>query len=179
MGSSHYDLLGVDPDASRDEIRQAYRRLARQLHPDLQPQSDRAALSEAQRRMATVTEAYSVLADPTRRQAYDVAIGRPHRRRPVGNAEWRPLHDDDGDERFDRLGEDEARAGTRKPADLVMLVPAALAVLTLATFVLGVALRSHALWALAVIGTPVSIVAFVAAPLVSMLRARSRDQLGA
>lgn len=176
MGSSHYDLLGVDPDASGEEIRTAYRRLARRLHPDLQPQSDRAAITHAQERMATVTAAYAVLADPARRQAYDLALGRPHRRQPVGDAQWRPLADDD-DERFDRLGEDDEPA-KRRTTDVVMMVPPAVALLTLTTFVLGVALQSHALWALAIVGTPVSIVAFVAAPLVSMLRARSKDQLG-
>lgn len=60
-----YEILGVPFDATADQIHQAYRRLARDLHPD------RNSSPEAHQRMLQVNEAYRVLGDPTRRRAYD------------------------------------------------------------------------------------------------------------
>lgn len=70
----YYRLLGVRPSATRDEVRRAYRRLARRVHPDANPNGDDAA--EANRRMAVLNEAYAVLRDPARRAAYDSARRR-------------------------------------------------------------------------------------------------------
>ena len=58
-----YDVLGVDQDASAEEIKRAYRRKARELHPDAGGDED--AFKEA-------TRAYEVLSDPERRRRYDV-----------------------------------------------------------------------------------------------------------
>jgi molecular chaperone DnaJ len=60
-----YDLLGVARDADADAIKKAYRRLARQLHPDVNPDP------EAQEQFKQVTAAYEVLSDPQKRAAYD------------------------------------------------------------------------------------------------------------
>ncbi|MGR6915393.1 DnaJ domain-containing protein [[Actinomadura] parvosata] len=67
-----YERLGVARTATRDEIRKAYRRLAYRLHPDLHPGDTAAA-----ERFKEVTEAYDVLSDPRRRQAYDLSGRRP------------------------------------------------------------------------------------------------------
>jgi molecular chaperone DnaJ len=61
----YYELLGVSRDASHAEIKTAFRRLARELHPDVNDDPD------AGRRFRAVVEAYEVLADPERRQLYD------------------------------------------------------------------------------------------------------------
>ena len=61
----YYDVLGVSRTASADEIRRAYRRLARQYHPDVNKADD------AEERFKEATEAYEVLGDDEQRAAYD------------------------------------------------------------------------------------------------------------
>jgi hypothetical protein len=62
----YYVLLGVDPDATLTQIKRAYRKLARQHHPDTNPGDPGAAA-----RFREITEAYDTLSDPKRREAYD------------------------------------------------------------------------------------------------------------
>ena len=66
MVTDHYEVLGVSRDASEDEIKKAYRRLARQLHPDVNPSE------EAAERFKSVTHAYDVLSDADSRRRYDM-----------------------------------------------------------------------------------------------------------
>jgi DnaJ-class molecular chaperone len=61
-----YQVLGVKPDASADEIRKVYRKLAKQLHPDLNP-----GKPEAEARFKSVSAAYDLLSDPEKRARYD------------------------------------------------------------------------------------------------------------
>ncbi len=62
----YYKILGVDRNATEKEIKQAYRRLARQYHPDVNP-GDKAA----EERFKEINEAYEVLSDPEKRRKYD------------------------------------------------------------------------------------------------------------
>jgi DnaJ-class molecular chaperone len=63
---SLYDVLGVKRDASADEIRTAYRKLAKRFHPDLNP-----GKPEAEARFKAISAAYDLLSDPEKRARYD------------------------------------------------------------------------------------------------------------
>ena len=63
--ADHYDVLGVSRDASIDEIKKAYRKKARQLHPDVNPGA------EASEEFKLVTHAYDVLSNEDARRKYD------------------------------------------------------------------------------------------------------------
>ena len=62
----YYKILGVSKDASEKEIKKAFRRLARQYHPDVNPDD-----SQAEERFKEINEAHEVLSDPEKRQKYD------------------------------------------------------------------------------------------------------------
>ena len=62
----YYRILGVDRNATEKEIKQAYRRLARKYHPDVNPGD-----KEAEERFKEINEAYEVLSDPEKRRKYD------------------------------------------------------------------------------------------------------------
>ncbi len=62
----YYDILGVSRDASQEEIKKAYRRLAREYHPDANPDDP-----QAEEKFKRVNKAYRVLSDPDKRAQYD------------------------------------------------------------------------------------------------------------
>src|SRR5579872_5489570 len=66
MAQTPYEVLGVKSDASPDALRKAYRKLAKELHPDLNP-----GKPEAEARFKTVSAAYDLLSDADKRARYD------------------------------------------------------------------------------------------------------------
>ena len=66
MAQTPYEVLGVKPDASADEIRKVYRKLAKQFHPDINP-----GKPEAEARFKEISAAYDLLSDSDKRARYD------------------------------------------------------------------------------------------------------------
>lgn len=62
----YYEVLGLQKGAGEDDIKKAYRKLAKQYHPDLNPGD-----KTAEAKFKEVNEAYSVLSDPEKKQRYD------------------------------------------------------------------------------------------------------------
>lgn len=80
----YYKVLGVSKDATEDEIKSAYRRLARQHHPDVNPGD-----SSAEERFKEIAEAYEVLGDAEKRKHYDT-LGADWDRYSKAGAGWQP-----------------------------------------------------------------------------------------
>jgi len=93
-GPTLYDILGVRPGASPEDVRSAYRVRARQAHPDRWVDGSQADRRAAERNMQDITEAWRVLGDAGRRRRYDDELAG-------------------GDARARALRVDEARFGTR------------------------------------------------------------------
>jgi curved DNA-binding protein CbpA len=94
----YYTLLKIRRDATQDEVKRAYRRLARELHPDVNPDP------ETQERFKEITQAYDVLSDTEKRRMYDMGyiisadgVKHPVNNAPPGNSGSAP-----GDSYFDR-----------------------------------------------------------------------------
>ena len=99
-----YDRLGVTPDADLDTVRAAYRRRARQLHPDLHPGLVGQLLGDTHLDMARVNEAWAVLSDATRRADYDRVRALAQRQ-------------------TDRVGAESSRAGRGRPTPFTRPTP--------------------------------------------------------
>lgn len=93
----YYKVLGVDKNATEQDIRKAYRKLARKYHPDVSKEPSAAA------RMAEVNEANTVLSDPEKRAAYDELRTQTHAR---AGQEFRPPPNWDAGFEFSDTGMD-------------------------------------------------------------------------
>ncbi len=118
----YYEILGVARSASDEEIKRAYRKLARQFHPDVNKSPD------AQRRFTEVQQAYDALSDPGKRRQYDqfghegerAARGGPHYETwSGGRSGGAPFEGEDLGSVFEAIfgGRGAARRGAQAPAD--------------------------------------------------------------
>lgn len=80
----YYKILGISEQADEEQIKQAYRRLAKKFHPDLNPGS-----GEAEERFKEVVEAYETLGDAEKRKAYDLK----REKRGAGSRQSGKTHD--------------------------------------------------------------------------------------
>lgn len=189
--ATHYEVLGVTPGATHDEIRRAYYRLARRHHPDAHSQASPAIQDAARRTMVGINAAWAVLGDLKGRSRYDAEVTPPPRRAATSAA-----HPDDGppmppgfpnwvepDDWFDpdeavpayRLEED-FDDGVRGPAEqLIVFVPVGLAALAVVTFAFAMVVQWSALLSVSFLLAPLALVSFLAAPFLAMAtKVRSR-----
>lgn len=85
-GMDYYRVLGVTHAANAEELKKAFRKLARKYHPDLSREPD------AESRMKEVNEAFATLSDPERRAAYDEAVKGPGRGSEFKPPPWQSGH---------------------------------------------------------------------------------------
>ena len=78
----YYSLLEITPNATQDEIRQAYRRLARTFHPDISTEPN------AAERFKELNEANTILADPAKRKVYDSLTFTSEPVAPPPDCDW-------------------------------------------------------------------------------------------
>ena len=173
---THYDLLGVGPDATVEEIQRAYRLLALRHHPDVAPDADMTV-------MAAINDAWAVLSDADRRRTYDASLRRietePTAAPPVGGMAGQAAADDnldpgDLDLDPDDLSDEPYSPGEHTPADMLVMTPVLLVIAAVGVFFFSVMSGSEALRTFAILLLPVAGLGFVMAPLIVMLRSRSR-----
>lgn len=166
---SHYDLLGVAPDADDATVRRAYVEQARRYHPD------RAGGDAA--RMRAVNDAWATLRDPLSRAQYDLSLRLPSpiptSPPPAGAAGAEPHHGyhDHHDSHHD-LDDDEPIRITVQAPRWLSLLPVALFGASIVSFVVGVVTTAPTLLGLAAVAFVLSCLFFLAAPFVALYAAR-------
>lgn len=129
---TYYDVLGVSSSATHGEVREAYRRLALQTHPDRAGDAEGLDPADAELLIRAVNEAWQVLGDPLSRASYDAGLARMQRDGGGQAAGSSPGDRDDHDDREVR----EQWPAERATSALVPLVPLLLLVGLLALIVL-------------------------------------------
>jgi DnaJ domain len=165
-GESHYEVLGVEITATDAEVRAAYRRAARDHHPDA---------GGDDRRMQDLNAAWQTLGDPVRRAAYDRRLGRAEQVAAAPSTPGETAWDVDADgyrsaEEWADLADDRPIAEVRALDGWWAILPPATAVAALAVFFGSFVFRSAALLAVAGGLCVLAFGLFVLAPLRAMSR---------
>ncbi|NNE74182.1 MAG: J domain-containing protein [Acidimicrobiales bacterium] len=179
----HYRALGVDKTASSTDLRNAYRSLIRQHHPDRQGSAGAAQRRRSEVRMHEINAAWSVLGDETRRAAYDReqrAATTSNRQRASARERraregFRPF--DPGDDPVMPAEDVAGKAGYRHPGFQRWLgvLPPLLFMSALGVGIVG-ALALPQLLAVAIALFVLSLLSFLAAPLVALTESARNDR---
>ena len=170
---THYDVLGVGSDASAEELRRAYLRLARAHHPDNHGGDDAAGQADAERRMQAVTAAWAVLGNPARRREYDRSLRGAGRDDPAGFRPFDPTPAPDPRDVPDAPYRPSSVApGARS---LSVVVPVALFAGSVLLFCVGLVTGAAPLLGGAVVLFVVAAAGFLVLPLVELSRARDDE----
>lgn len=175
----HYEVLGVDPAASMQEIRRSYLRLARESHPDFHhdtPEQRR----RAETRMREINAAWAVLGDTDERSAYDRERLRaePGRRRPfhagsTAHEAWQPFDDAPVAEFDDR--DDRPITSSALPRWLAM-VPVLIGIVGVGGLIVGSIVGVTAVVDLALATLIMSAVLFIVAPIFAVAVSSREDR---
>ena len=99
MANNYYEELGLDRDASPEEIKKSYRKLARKYHPDISQAPD------AEKKMQAINTAYDTLSDPLKKQEYDQQLDQLNSQSPFSDTENHTNHEFSGfEDLFGRFG---------------------------------------------------------------------------
>jgi curved DNA-binding protein CbpA len=169
---THYDVLGVTPSATADELKRAYHRRAREHHPDVRPDVRPGAGGDP---MVDVNAAWAVLGDPARRRAYDRALAAGLAGGGPGAA---PSADGAAREDLADRFEPEPEPAPPRPSDVLVLVPVALLGLAVATFAFSTMTEAPVLLVTAVVLLALAGVWFAATPLLVLRRSVARRSRG-
>ena len=175
-----YEVRGVDSSATDQEIRKVYVELARRHHPDFFSEAGRDRQADADRRMRQINEAWQVLGDRERREAYD-------RERRVGGRSvvdatpkraWQPLHPDDPDEPDPRdLVDDTPIGDGNKPPRGIPLLVTVFFFGSIASFCLGLVARLPGLLVTGLVLFGLALVSLAAAPIIALAKSWSNERV--
>jgi hypothetical protein len=176
---THYDALGVEPDALESEIRRAYLRLAREYHPDRHGTDRPAVREQAERRMRDVNAAWAELGDPGRRVEYDRRVGiETGRPKPIVNRpenDFRPYREFDVDDDDQWRFEPDPGNPATNPGRFLTMLPPLLVLAGLGGLAVGLTTQVRAFIALAVLSLLLAAVLFLGAPLVALFKSREHE----
>jgi curved DNA-binding protein CbpA len=159
---THYEVLGVTPDAATSEVRRAYVELARRYHPD-RTGGDADA-------MRAINDAWAILSDPARRASYDLALGPA----PTPTVAAEPRTPFDLDDLLGDLDDDAPIGGQVVLPRWFSLAAVAAFAGSIGMLVLAVLFTAPPALALAVALFALSCVMFLVAPFVALLASRHR-----
>jgi curved DNA-binding protein CbpA len=164
---TYYEVLGVSPWATAEEIKRAYHRLALLHHPDVQEDGD-----GSHRTMQSINDAWSVLGEPARRRAYDADLGTGGPPRPAAAPVDEPMAAETEEEESDiPFVEPEPRSPRR---ELFVLLPVILLAASVGCFALSLVMLAPALQVLAVVLLPLAGLCFVLVPMTAIRRQARR-----
>ena len=162
---THYEVLGVAPSASPDEIRRAYHHRAREHHPDVQVGAG--PETHQQTSMVEINAAWAVLGDSVRRRTYDRTLPL------TGGAAAFPDPAAGVDDLADVLAPD-PDPSPPGPADAMVLVPVALLAMAVACFAFSTMTEAPVLLLTSVILLAMAGTTFLATPLLVLRRSARR-----